>query len=677
LLKWLIGITGAAVTLAIGVSVYVALFDVNQYKDELIEIIEAGTGRTFAIHGDIGLRLSLVPTIAVDGVAFGNPTWAVNENMVTVERIEAQLAVMPLLRAELVLKRLAIVGGRISIEKNRKGQGNWILDIEGNNEATGSSSTFPRIDLDELEIRRTIIEYRAGTDVLREVAVDQLTLTSEGFDQPLTLGLTAAYKDIPVQVHGRISRIRRLLGNEPYAVDLSGTSGDIHFSVKGEVEKPLQARGMKLTVTLGAPQLATLAAPLDLDLSERGPVDFKASLSDLNEGYSLTDLQLRVANSEIAARGALEPVSGQWHIEGAIDARKLDPGDFVGPPSSPDTADRLFSDVPLPLDWLRSVEGRLDVAFGSVVGTVLPITDLTAQVTIDDGVLEITPIAAKVGDGALNATIEIDTRKELPDTKITLKITQMSLGSLPKLGQGGTVSRGSTDLSFSLAGSGRSVAAIMASGNGFLAVDVGPATINNTAAGIVGSDLVLSLFNHLNPLSAADPTTVLECAAVRFPIAQGVARNRTGIGVQTRKLSILGGGTVNLQTEAIDIGAKPKPREGLGLNLSSLVDFVRLGGTLAKPRVLTDAKGAATAGLKVGAAFATAGLSILAEGLFDRTTANGDVCATARGKKVGDPETGRTQKDPALMESTTSKTKAVMEDAGAKIKGVFKGLFGN
>ena len=122
---------GAAITLVIGASVYVALLDVNQYKDELIEIIEDSTGRAFAIHGDIGLRFSLVPTIAVDGAAFGNPQWAMHENMVTVERIEAQFAVMPLLRGDLVLKRLAIVGGRISIEKNRQGLGNWVLDIDG------------------------------------------------------------------------------------------------------------------------------------------------------------------------------------------------------------------------------------------------------------------------------------------------------------------------------------------------------------------------------------------------------------------------------------------------------------------------------------------------------------------------------------------------------------------
>jgi hypothetical protein len=185
----------------------------------------------------------------------------------------------------------------------------------------------------------------------------------------------------------------------------------------------------------------------------------------------------------------------------------------------------------------------------------------------------------------------------------------------------------------------------------------------------------MSLFNYLNPLSAADPTTYLECVAIRFPIVGGVARNRTGIGVLTRKLSVLGGGTVNLQTEGIDIGVKPKPREGIGINLSSLVDFVRLGGTLTRPRVLTDAKGAATAGLKVGAAFATAGLSILAEGLFDRTTANADVCATARGKKT--LEAQRTEKEPSLTESRTSTTKAAIEDAGAKVKGLFKGLFGN
>ncbi|MDP6183944.1 MAG: AsmA family protein, partial [Gammaproteobacteria bacterium] len=84
--KRLIGTAVAALLLIAGLSVYVALLDVNQYKDQLTELVEASTGRALSISGDIRLKLSLVPTVAVDGVTFGNAAWAAHENMITVER---------------------------------------------------------------------------------------------------------------------------------------------------------------------------------------------------------------------------------------------------------------------------------------------------------------------------------------------------------------------------------------------------------------------------------------------------------------------------------------------------------------------------------------------------------------------------------------------------------------
>lgn len=286
------------------------------------------------------------------------------------------------------------------------------------------------------------------------------------------------------------------------------------------------------------------------------------------------------------------------------------------------------------------------------------------------------PFTAEIGDGTLTAKIEVDADGDVLHTKVDLSIVGMSLDKLPKLAEGGRVSGGLTDVTLTLDGKGNSVAAIMASANGILFANTGPTIINNDAAGIVGADLVMSLFDHLNPLSSVDNRATVECAAVRFPIVNGVASNDSGIGVLTAKLGILGGGTVDLRTEKIDIGVKPKPREGLGFNLTSLADFVRLGGTLSNSRVKTDAKGAVTAGIKVGAAVATVGLSILAEGIFDRVTADADVCAIARGEASVAGASGQSETDQSVLKSTTSKTKDVIKGAGAKVKGAFKGLFG-
>ena len=164
------------------------------------------------------------------------------------------------------------------------------------------------------------------------------------------------------------------------------------------------------------------------------------------------------------------------------------------------------------------------------------------------------------------------------------------------------------------------------------------------------------------------------CVAVRFPITEGLASNATGIGLLTQSLSVLGGGTISLATEKINIGARPKPREGVGLNISGLADFVRLGGTLKRPKAITDNTGIATAGAKVGAAFVTMGQSVLAEGLYDRATASDEVCAVVHGSGSSPPAKSR---GSVAIEATTSKTKAAVRDAGTALKNAFDSLFGD
>ncbi len=675
-MKWLIRIAGAVVVFVIVLVAYVASLDVNQYKDDLIDLVESKTGRKFSIGGDIRLKLSFVPTLTIDGVTFGNAKWAAHKDMVTIERIEARVALIPLLRAELVLRRLAIMGSRISIETDRKGRGNWMLELDSENAESEAPSTLPRFDLHEVEIVETVIEYRGFESDIQKFDIKILQLRQSGFGQPLNLDATVEYDKLRLKVAGDISKIKRLLANEPYAIDLSGNMGEIEFTIKGDLREPLIGREIKIDLNFHSPQLTSLGEPFGIELSSHGPVEFSMTLTDSKKGYDLQNIHFQVDHSTVNGDLKVEPLKERWRMRGNIVASSIDLSDFMSSSKVSATNERLFSEEPLSLDWVRGIDGRLDVSIAHLLSDSVVMSEMSGRLEIDDGTLMIKPLVGKIGDGMFDTTIEIDASAETVHANLDVSITGMSLGSLPKFSRGNHVSGGSTDVKLSIDGAGRSVAAIMASTNGMYAVNIDSATINNEAAGIVSSGLV-SMLSRLNPLSSVDSSTVLECASVRFPIVNGEATNETGIGVLTDKLSILGGGTIDLKTEQIDLGAKPKPREGLGINLSSLVDFVRLGGSLSNPRVITDAKGTATAGLKIGAAFATAGLSILAEGMFDRLTADADVCAIARGESSIQNGNDRSGSDQSALESTTSKTKGVLKDAGEKVKGAFKALFGD
>jgi len=91
---------------------------------------------------------------------------------------------------------------------------------------------------------------------------------------------------------------------------------------------------------------------------------------------------------------------------------------------------------------------------------------------------------------------------------------------------------------------------------------------------------------------------------------------------------------------------------------------------LANPQPTTDVKAALSTGLSATTAIATGGLSLLAQGLLDRSTADDDPCATALGLK---PVTTATKKE--AKPSSTEKTTNAVEDAAGAVADKLKGLF--
>ena len=79
---------------------------------------------------------------------------------------------------------------------------------------------------------------------------------------------------------------------------------------------------------------------------------------------------------------------------------------------------------------------------------------------------------------------------------------------------------------------------------------------------------------------------------------------------------IASGGTINLHNEKLDFVFSTQSRKGIGISASkAITPYFKVGGTLANPLLVLDMKGAAVSG---SVAIATAGMSILAEGLWDR-----------------------------------------------------------
>ena len=104
----------------------------------------------------------------------------------------------------------------------------------------------------------------------------------------------------------------------------------------------------------------------------------------------------------------------------------------------------------------------------------------------------------------------------------------------------------------------------------------------------------------------------------------GVISIDPGAVLQTDKMNVFLKGSIDLRTEKVNINFDTAARKGIGISAGDFVNpFIRIGGTMAEPRLRMDAKSSAIQG---GAAVATAGLTIVAKGLWGRWFATKNPC---------------------------------------------------
>jgi uncharacterized protein involved in outer membrane biogenesis len=150
----------------------------------------------------------------------------------------------------------------------------------------------------------------------------------------------------------------------------------------------------------------------------------------------------------------------------------------------------------------------------------------------------------------------------------------------------------------------------------------GGGRIDNNGAGLILGDVFDQVFSRLNPLKETDRYTKIVCHAGAFSIVDGKVSIVPGAVVRTKKLDFAVGGSLNLHNEKLDLVFSTRSRKGLGISASkAITPYFKLGGTLAYPGIVLDPTGIAVSG---GVAVATAGMSILAEGLWDRWIATAD-----------------------------------------------------
>jgi uncharacterized protein involved in outer membrane biogenesis len=393
--KWIAAI-GALLIIAVMVAVYVVLdhYDYNKLKPRIARMVKDATGRELNLAGEIDLAIGFSPTLVVTDVTFANASWGSQPQMIKVEKLQAQVRLLPLLYREVQLKRIGLAGVDVLLETDPNGQGNWDL-IAADSSARKAGTFKPKdIEIDNIRVEKLQLIFREGkTGSAKRFTLASLDLAKSEAEDELTLDLKADYNGQPVTLSGKTGLIRYLFAQHRFPLNLSGTFSNASVKIAGAIDDILNLQGIDLKANVSGTDLAALGLDKNIRLPKTDLFDVTGHLRGSSVSLVLND-----------ARGNLSGSGIKLAFSGSV-------GDLIA-----------FSGIDLKLNG----SGKDLSAVGSIIGEKLPATDkftVQGQLTGSTKILSLMEAQGRVNRGSINLTLNGGIKDLLAFSGVDLQIS--------------------------------------------------------------------------------------------------------------------------------------------------------------------------------------------------------------------------------------------------------------
>lgn len=611
--KILLAVAGVLVTLLVLV-LLLSVISWNAARPWIAERVSNATQRPFAIHGDLVLnwrrpqelqqgsrRWVPWPHLRAHDVVLGNPDWAsTGPEMARVQQVDFSLHPFALFARVVRIPELILSDATLLLEIAEDGRNNWTFGDK-------KEESRWQLDLQELTLNDATVRL---VDVGKQADV---TARMESLDDgSVQWKLSGKVEQDAVSGGGTIGALTQLQDSDtPYPFEAELKVGDSEIAAAGTVSDPRRPTAIDLNLKIKGASMAQLfpISGLVLPATPRFSTEGRLLGSFLEDDFHLRYEKFsgKVGSSDIG--GTLEYRRGDERtvLRGDVVSNHLNLRD-LGALLGTDDAEarkkrgdqtRQPEDKVIPVGKFRterwtSIDAEVTFKGKKIIRSEdLPLDNLSANIVLKNGVLELTPLNFGVAGGRFTSELRIDGRKEPAQARLQIAARGLKLNRLfPKVEQM-KASLGEVHGNAELTGSGNSLAALADSANGEVKAFVSEGSISKfilEAMGLnIGSIIVTQLFG--------DHQVQLNCLASDFEVKGGIMLARTFV-VDTEDAIITVDGGADLGAEELGITIYP---ESKGVRLFSLRSPLYVEGTFKKPEVGLD-KG--TIGLKAGAAAA-------------------------------------------------------------------------
>ena len=570
-LKWILGIiAGVIVLCVIGVVILLYSYDFNDLKPVISKAVYDATGRELVIGSNIDLDIGLSPSLVLSNITFQNADWGSRKDMVKVSRFEVKIALLPLIKGNIEVRRFILEDPDILIETNKAGRANFEFEkakkvpvAESKPAVTEQGQkevTLPALTINELEIINGILTYRDGkTGKTEKVTLKKLTAGIKGLENPITFDLSGAYNNEPFGLSGTLGSIKSI--NDPdikWPVDVAVKAFGTSESIKGSIKDPMEQKGINIDFSAKIDDWNKLSKVAGQEIPVRDALSVSGNIVDsAPKSYQISGLKISLGKSQIDGSIGMNLAGKVPFINASLSSKVLDLRSLMPENKASEKSaekaknkegthpenEKIFSSDPLPLDSLKLVNGRFEIRFDKIIMPQMVINNLVADTTMNNGNLTVKPFMANMGGGSINLVAGLLSKGNTADMSTVINVKDFEIADMLAEAVSNASLEGRINADIDIKGRGNSVAAIMAGLNGFTRVIMSDGKIDNKIIDKLGGDMSKNILRLLNPSIDQKKYTTFKCMVTRFDIQDGIA-DATAFALDTSMMSVVGEGAL-------------------------------------------------------------------------------------------------------------------------------------
>lgn len=594
LLAAILALIALAITAVVVISVFVGW---GALKEPLANAVSGAIGREFAINGEFDVDLGRITRVHMTGITLENADWAKQpENMVEIKAVDLRIDVLALLKGDIVVDGLHVDTPKVSLTKNEAGEANWQFAAQEEEEPAPPAERQDLPVVRDLTIKDADLDYedkQSGNDVRLTLSSLAGASTANG----VRVSGEGTYQDQPLALDVEAGSLEALRSEgQPYPVNIDVASAAITAKVEGTVSQPQTLEGLDIQVAVKGNNLADLYKLAGVPVPPSPPYSLKGHLTREGSRFKLADFDAKLGDSDLGGTAAIDTGGERLKATADLVSHKFDFDDIAvvmgGKREEEKQAEarreaegqpadgKVLPDKPIDLSALREMDADVKLRAGEVLLPGVPIDGLDAEVTLEQGVLRLSPVAVKIGGGTVNVFMTLDGTMQPARSDIDTRISRVDLKRLLSKSPFAQESAGQLGGRIDLAATGNSVAEILGSSTGDLFVVMSGGRISHLLMELAGLDIAESLGVAIS----GDKPIPIRCVIADFKANDGVFEVKTMV-FDTTDTKIVGEGQIDMGEETLNLRFVPYPKDFSPL---SIRNPIAVQGTLGNPQAMTD-----------------------------------------------------------------------------------------